>query len=125
MCAIWRNQRNLPVLVRGNLLGNLERGVADNLCHAAATDALSTSVDRFMGAVRGCDVEALQIGLEFSSGDPGDFCTNPAEVLSLSADCYRIAHLGTLAADVTLPGHCHGPHSNGMCRERLSVARFG
>jgi hypothetical protein len=56
-------------------------------------------------AVGGHYANTLQVGLELPAGDTGDFGTHTAEVLSLAADGYRVAHLGAFATDFTLPSH--------------------
>ena len=96
-------------LFLGRLHGNFERRIADDLRHPARADALGASKDRFVGAVFGRDMYALQVGLELAARDASDFGTDPAEVFFLTTGGYGIAHLGAFATYFTLSGHDFGP----------------
>lgn len=62
-----------------------------------------------MSAVWGAYTNLLEIRFELSARNARDLRTDAAEILSLTADRYRVADLWAFAANFTLSGHRSGP----------------
>jgi hypothetical protein len=84
---------------------NVERLRLDRLANDTTADALHANSQRLVFTVRRCDVDFLQVGDEFSASDAGDFGTDTAQVLGLTAGFDAVAHVDFLAARFTLPCH--------------------
>lgn len=88
------------------------------LFHSTTANALYANLYGLGTATGLLDLDFLQIGSELSSGDAGDFGTDPAQIFGLTASFHGIALGGFFATNFTHA--CHVAPCNSF-RERMDL----
>src|SRR6187455_485407 len=89
----------------GRIVRHFKWCCADHLGNCTTTDALRANENRFVRAVRGRNVHALQVRLKRTTANARDLGTDAAQILLFTARRNAIANLCALAARCTLPTH--------------------
>lgn len=89
----------------GLVFRQLERYVANAFLHGAAADALRANANGFVRAVVRGDLDPLQVRLERTFGQAGDFRPKSAKVFRLTARRHLIAERPPFSA--TFTNSCH------------------
>ena len=102
---------------------DVERLDLDRLANGTAANALDAHTHRLILAVGHRHVDLLQVRNEFSPGDPGDFGSDPTEVLRLTTGLNAVAHLHFFAARFALSCHQISRRIGYFCRFSVFWAR--